>query len=106
VATLGSFDGNATDNETPPDPIIFGFASLGDNGKVGFNLTIPVSTAAPLFLYIGELGDNGEVAAGQIIVSDKPIEDPTRVPEPTTLVGLSLLGIYFTTRRCVKGCQS
>lgn len=70
VATLGSFDADARVNTAR------GFASLGDHGKVSFNLKSPVSTAdSPLYLYIGEAGDNGEVAAGQIVVSDKTISD-------------------------------
>ncbi|EDX76025.1 hypothetical protein MC7420_5459 [Coleofasciculus chthonoplastes PCC 7420] len=83
VATLGSFDGNSTTNTTFPPPVANGFVSLGDNGKVGFNLTSSVSPSNSLFLYIGEVGDNGEVAAGQIIVSDQPVN----VPEPLTILG-------------------
>jgi hypothetical protein len=93
VATLQSFDGNST-----TDVNAFGYASLGDGGQVGFNLTSLVSTGNPLYLYIGEVGDNGEVANGQIIVSDKPIT----VPEPASLAALSLMGIYLTTRRSKK----
>jgi hypothetical protein len=93
VATLQSFDGNST-----TDANAFGYASLGDGGQVGFNLTSLLSTTNPLYLYIGEVGDNGEVANGQIIVSDKPIT----VPEPATLAALSLMGIYFTMRRSKK----
>jgi hypothetical protein len=90
VATLQSFDGNSTTNSSAS-----GFVSLGDGGKVGFNLTSPVSTSSPLYLYIGEVGDNGEVVEGQITVSDEPI----LIPEPTSLAALSLIGIYFTTGR-------
>jgi hypothetical protein len=89
VATLQSFDGNSTTG-----PTASGFSSLGDGGQVGFNLTSAVSTASPRYLYIGEVGDNGEVANGQITVSDKPLS----VPEPTSLVPLALLGIYFSVR--------
>ncbi len=90
VATLQSFDGNST-----TDSSASGYVSLGDGGKVGFNLTSPVSTASPLYLYIGEVGDNGEVVAGQITVSDQPMS----IPEPTSLSALSLMGIYFAVRR-------
>jgi hypothetical protein len=90
IATLSNFDANAT---TGPDAN--GFASLGDLGKVSFNLTAPISTATPLYLYIGEVGDNGEVAASQITVSDKPIGDPQSVPEPTILFGLVTMGLVI-----------
>lgn len=79
VATLAAFDGE----NTTAIPGAFGFVSLGDDGSLTFNLTSAVSTAG-LFLYIGEVGDNGEVAAGQVIVSEN------RVPEPGTLGLLSL----------------
>ncbi|MCC5621858.1 PEP-CTERM sorting domain-containing protein [Nostoc sp. CHAB 5715] len=93
VATLQNFDGNST-----TDSSAFGFVSLGDGGKAGFNLTSSVFTTSPIYLYIGEVGDNGEVANGQISVSDKPIS----VPEPSSSIAsfaaLSLMGIYFTVR--------
>ncbi len=89
IATLQNFDGNSVTNDNA-----FGYASLGDGGKAGFNLTSPVSTKGSLYLYIGEVGDNGEVATAQITVSDEPL----RIPEPTTLAALSLMGIYFTVR--------
>jgi Ca2+-binding RTX toxin-like protein len=67
-ATLESFDSD------PADVTGKGDFSLGDAGKVGFNLTGAMSTsAAPLYLYIGESGDNGEVAAGSITASNRPI---------------------------------
>jgi Ca2+-binding RTX toxin-like protein len=62
-ARLGHFDGTGSTGDF----------SLGDGGKVGFDLTNPVSTKGPLYLYIGESGDNGEVAAGNISVSNRPI---------------------------------
>ena len=70
IATLGSFDGKGgwlyglgTD----------GFISMGDRGVLSFNLTTSVSLDS-LFLYIGEVGDNGEVVAGEILISDVPVE--------------------------------
>ncbi len=62
LVRLDRFDGTGT-----------GDFSLGDGGKVAFNLTNPVPTNQPLYLYIGENGDNGEVAAGNISVSNRPI---------------------------------
>jgi hypothetical protein len=84
VATLGLFDGVAL-----TDASANGFISLGDNGSISFNLTALTATTG-LFLYIGEVGDNGEVAASNIAL----VRDP--VPEPETyallLGGLGLIG--------------
>lgn len=89
VATLGNFDGEAT----TAIPGAFGFLSLGDGGQISFNLTAAVSTAG-LYLYIGEVGDNGEVAAGNIRVSEN------RVPLPGTLplAALGLLALALRRR--------
>lgn len=89
IATLGDFDGESS-TVTP-----FGFLSLGDGGSIDFNLSAAVSTAN-LYLYIGEVGDNGELAAGDIIVRDTRTVDE---PGALALVGLALLGGVAARRR-------
>jgi hypothetical protein len=83
-ATLGAFDGESTTGGT-----IFRFLSMGDGGRISLNLSSAVSTTG-LYLYIGEAGDNGEVASSNITVSPDRVPD---VPEPTTvLVSAIVLG--------------
>ncbi len=90
VARLALFDGNSTTAIPGAD----GFISLGDNGLISFNLTSPTPTSG-LFLYIGEVGDNGEVAASSIVVRE------TTVPEPgvLALLAVALLGTAVARRQ-------
>ena len=63
IATFGAFDANATIFA----PFVKGFATMGDDGVLTFNLATPIDTTVPdfhLWLYIGEVGDNGEQATG------------------------------------------
>jgi len=89
VARLALFDGVSTTG-----PTAAGFISLGDNGQIAFNLTAVTATSG-LFLYIGEVGDNGEVAGSNFNLLQNP------VPEPETyalmLAGLSV--VAWTVRR-------
>lgn len=77
VATLGAFD--AFSSTASPN----GFVSMGDNGVLSFSLTSLLSGTG-LYLYIGEVGDNGEVAGSNITVSR------SAVPEPATWAMLIL----------------
>jgi hypothetical protein len=89
VATLGDLDGESTTAIPGAD----GFLSMGDGGILSFNLTLPVSPSG-LFLYIGEVGDNGEVAAGNIQVRDTPVPEPTTV----SLIALAMLTLWSVQR--------
>ncbi|VAW00295.1 hypothetical protein MNBD_ALPHA05-1608 [hydrothermal vent metagenome] len=94
IATLGAFDA-FSDTITPA-----GFLSLGVNGSIGFNFAVAISTAAPLFLYIGEVGNNGELAAGGIEIFTDPIpEIPIPAALPLFLFGMGALGFKVKRRK-------
>jgi hypothetical protein len=92
VATLGQFDGNSTTGI----PGAAGFISMGDGGTLSFNLTSLVSTAG-LYAYIGEVGDNGEVAAGTITASDRRVTTPE--PGSILLLGTVAAVLLYGLRR-------
>lgn len=83
VATLGAFDGESIATVPGAD----GFVSMGFGGTAAFNLLSPIINFTGLYLYIGEVGNNGEVAGGNIRVSDAPVN---AVPEPSTLLSLGI----------------
>ncbi len=62
VATLGSFD--AVSSTVSP----FGFISLGTEGSIGFDFERATNLTSPLYAYVGEVGDNGELVEGGIEV--------------------------------------
>ncbi|MBD2446476.1 PEP-CTERM sorting domain-containing protein [Nostoc sp. FACHB-152] len=90
VATLENFDANST---TDPKKI-FGFVTLGDDGKIAFKLKSPLSITTPLYLYFGEVGDNGEVATVEVMGK--------HIPEPSSVAALSLVGIFLGVTRSKK----
>jgi hypothetical protein len=89
VARLGLFDGVSTTG-----PGAAGFFSMGDGGSVAFNLTSATSTTG-LFMYVGEVGDNGEVAGS----SFRLLQNPVPEPETYALMLAGLAVVAWTARR-------
>ncbi len=66
IANLAEFDKGI--------PGVDDSVSLGDNGRVSFNLTTPVSTSTqPLYLYVGESANNGETPDGLFSASNREV---------------------------------
>ena len=84
---------------TTPIPGAFGFVSLGDNGTLAINFTTALLTGGPLFLYIGEVGNNGEVAASAISISDTPVATPLPAALPLFASGAGVLGFLGWRRK-------
>jgi hypothetical protein len=93
VATLGSFDANSTTGSSAD-----GFMSLGDLGRLGFNLTADLLLDQDVYLYIGEVGDNGEVAAGSITISSEQVP-VIPLPSGSAMAGLGMLVVATRRRR-------
>ena len=93
IATLGDFDATFNSGTGAHS----GFLSLGRNGSIAFNLTMLVSLVDPIFLYIGEVGNNGEALIGAVEISDIPSAVP--VPAAVWLFGTALLGFVGMSRR-------
>ncbi len=92
VATLDAFDGNST----TAIPGAFGFVSLGVGGKLALNLVTPLPIGPNEYLYIGEVGNNGEVAASNIEISSVAVG----TPEPGTwaMLALGFAGLSLVAR--------
>jgi hypothetical protein len=91
VATLGTFDGLVSGTGS-------GWLSMGRGGTASFNLTPLLALGGPLFMYVGEVGNNGETLSGAVDVSDVPAVVP--VPATIWLFGTALIGLVgFSKRR-------
>jgi len=64
VATLGMFDAVAATAQNA-----YGFVSLGEGGDITFHFDPPLVITAPMYFYIGEVTDVGEVTAGNVQVT-------------------------------------
>jgi|GEM_PF-774790 len=99
-ATLGAFDGVATTQGTTGATPAAGFVSMGDGGSILFNLTSSISTTG-LYLYIGEVGDNGEYA-------NTGFQFNETIPEPATVAiwgAFSMFGACVAWRKRKRNAQ-
>ncbi|MCL4201298.1 MAG: pre-peptidase C-terminal domain-containing protein [Pirellulaceae bacterium] len=64
VATLGAFDADAAPGTTSA-----GFVSLGENGTITFRFNPPLVVTSPLYVYLGEANDVGEMNLASISVT-------------------------------------
>ena len=87
-ATLGVFDAEFFQA---------GSISLGDGGSLTANFAPDVMVGMSLYLFIGEVGDNGESINGLIEVTDEPPAVP--LPASALLLGSAILGGTFVGRR-------
>jgi hypothetical protein len=92
VATLGTFDGLISGTGS-------GWLSMGRGGTLSFNLDPLLGLGGPLFMYVGEVGNNGETLRGAVNVSDLPAVVP--VPAAVWLFGTALIGLVGI-RKCRK----
>lgn len=97
IATLGQFDFDGGDT---------GFLSLGDGGKVGFNLKQANLPDGPLYLYVGEAANNGESLAGSISASSQRINGQQTLSTDLGLPGVvgdqTKLSFNFSTDSSVE----
>jgi hypothetical protein len=93
IATLGDFD--ATFNGATGANN--GFLSMGRGGVLALDLTSLLALEPDdVFLYVGEVGNNGETLRGLVEISDLPA-----VPDPAAvwLFGSALIGFIGISRR-------
>jgi hypothetical protein len=66
---------------------------MGDGGALTLNLTSAIDPSVHRYLYVGEVGDNGETFTA------------AAVPEPSTVIlaGLGGLALAFGCRRRARG---
>ena len=81
IASLGEFDYNEAADT--------GFVSLGEKGKVSFNLKESLNTEEPLYLYIEEAGNNGESPDGDITISNQRINNQQSLNTDFGLPGIA-----------------